>query len=186
MSATIEREFEELDAQCRWQPLYLVSLRPARRPGLPRIRARACRLRVTSPASLSGGSGERGPRQGRACADSPHLCEALDGKPRVGCRLLVLKAALQRRLLAARPASACGALGGGGSRGTRCGVGRSPASSLTAFLSADVRWRSALVAEAAKRARKPSNRGQRRQNWVSRGLGHLRYSGGLWRYQSRS
>lgn len=31
MSATVEREFEELDAQCRWQPLYLVSRWPARR-----------------------------------------------------------------------------------------------------------------------------------------------------------
>lgn len=143
MSATIEREFEELDAQCRWQPLYLVSLRPARRPGLPRIRARACRLRVTSPASRSGGSGERGPRQGRACADSLLHCEALDWKLRVGCRLLVLKAALQRRLLAARPASACGALGGG-SRGTRRGVG-----TVSGFLANRVFVSRCLVAERA-------------------------------------
>lgn len=152
MSATIEREFEELDAQCRWQPLYLVSLRPARRPGasedpssrlpapchLPRLPlGRKWRARAASGVRLRGRS-------------SP--LRGLELKHRGAGRLLVLKAAPQRRLLAARPASACGAPGGG-SRGTRRGVGRCPASSLTAFLSADVRWPSALVAGAAKRAR---------------------------------
>ncbi|ELK30614.1 hypothetical protein MDA_GLEAN10019418 [Myotis davidii] len=71
MSATIEREFEELDAQNRWQQLYLVSqwlaqqalytsVDPGSRPPAPsRVPRLPHRAEVVA----------RGPRQGCACAD---------------------------------------------------------------------------------------------------------------------
>lgn len=108
---------------------------------LPRLSfGRKWRARAASGARLRG-------------APSP-LCEALDGKRRGGCRLLVPKAAPQRRLLAARPVPGVWCSGWRVEE-HRALVRRPPASSLTAFLSADVRWRSAPVAGAAKRGESP-------------------------------
>ncbi|ELK15040.1 hypothetical protein PAL_GLEAN10003848 [Pteropus alecto] len=44
MSATIEREFEELDAQNRWQQLYLVSPGLARQPPCSSVDPGSCPL----------------------------------------------------------------------------------------------------------------------------------------------
>ena len=71
MSATVEREFEELDAENRWQQLYLVSHGLAQQP---QSSAEDPGSRSPAPSRLPrlllrAEVAERGPRQGRACAD---------------------------------------------------------------------------------------------------------------------